>query len=46
MTIIDKIGAITAIVLFILMSASYFYTFRPANKKKFEELNNFVNNED
>ncbi len=46
MTLVDKIGATTAVVLFVLMVGAYFYAFRPKNKKKFEELNNFVNKED
>jgi hypothetical protein len=29
-----------------LMVSAYFYTFRPKNKKQFEDLNNFVNKED
>jgi len=46
MTLVDKIGAITAIVVFLLLSGAYFYAFRPKNKQKFEELRNFVNKED
>lgn len=45
MTLVDTIGAVTAVVLFVLMASAYFYAFRPKNKKKFEELNNFVNKE-
>ncbi len=46
MTSVDIFGATTAVVLFVLMVGAYFYAFRPKNKKKFEELNNFVNKED
>ena len=45
MTLVDKIGATLAIIIFILMVGAYFYAFRPKNKKKFEELSNFVNKE-
>ncbi|MBT3195162.1 MAG: cbb3-type cytochrome c oxidase subunit 3 [Candidatus Ruthia sp.] len=46
MTLVDKIGAGTALILFVLMVSAYFYAFRPKNKKQFEDLNNFVNKED
>ncbi len=46
MTLIDKIGAAIAIVVFLLLAAAYFYAFRPKNKEKFEKLRNFVNKED
>lgn len=46
MTLVDKIGAVAAIVVFILLASAYFYAFRPKNKKKFEELRNLVNEED
>jgi cytochrome c oxidase cbb3-type subunit 4 len=46
MTPVDKIGAITAVVVFLLLAGAYFYAFRPKNKQKFEELSNFVNKED
>ena len=46
MTLVDKIGTITAVVVFLLLAGAYFYAFRPKNKKKFEELSNFVNKED
>ena len=46
MTLVDKIGAITAIVVFALLVGAYFYAFRPKNKQKFEELRNFVNKEE
>jgi len=45
MTSNDYIGAITAVVVFLFLAGAYFYAFRPKNKKKFEELNNFVNKE-
>ncbi len=46
MTLVDTIGATLAIVIFVLMVVAYFYAFRPKNKQKFEDLRNFVNNED
>jgi len=46
MTLVDKIGAVTAIVIFLLLSYAYFYAFRPKNKKKFKNMENFVNRED
>ncbi|MDB2589679.1 cbb3-type cytochrome c oxidase subunit 3 [Candidatus Thioglobus sp.] len=46
MTLIDKIGAVTAVVVFVLLAAAYFYSFRPKNKQKFEDLRNFVNDDD
>ncbi len=46
MTLVDKIGATIAVVTFLLMVAAYFYAFRPKNKKQFEDLRNFVNDED
>ncbi|BBB23742.1 cytochrome c oxidase cbb3-type subunit IV [Isorropodon fossajaponicum endosymbiont JTNG4] len=46
MTLIDKIGAIVAIVIFVLLAIAYFYAFRPKNKQKFEDLRNFVNDKD
>ncbi|TEU19356.1 MAG: cbb3-type cytochrome c oxidase subunit 3 [Gammaproteobacteria bacterium] len=46
MTLVDKIGAVTAVVVFVLLASAYFYAFRPKNKKQFEELSNFVNKED
>lgn len=46
MTLVDKIGAITAVIVFVLLAIAYFYAFRPKNKKKFEELRNFVNKEE
>lgn len=46
MTLVDKIGAVTAVIIFALMVAAYFYSFRPKNKQKFEDLRNFVNDDD
>jgi cbb3-type cytochrome oxidase subunit 3 len=46
MTLVDAIGTITAVVIFVLLSIAYFYAFRPKNKQKFEALDNFVNQED
>ncbi|MEJ6558311.1 MAG: cbb3-type cytochrome c oxidase subunit 3 [Candidatus Thioglobus sp.] len=46
MTLVDKIGAVTAVVVFVLLAAAYFYSFRPKNKQKFEDLRNFVNDDD
>ena len=46
MTLVDTIGATLAIVIFVLMVVAYFYALRPKNKQKFEDLRNFVNNED
>ncbi len=46
MTTIDKIGAATAVIIFILLSVAYFYAFRPKNKQQFEDLRDFVNKED
>jgi cytochrome c oxidase cbb3-type subunit 4 len=45
MTLVDKIGAVVAIVIFALLAGAYFYAFRPKNKQKFEDLRNFVNDE-
>jgi len=46
MTLIDKIGAGIAIVIFLSLLYAYFYAFRPKNKKKFKNMENFVNRED
>ncbi len=46
MTIVDTIGAIITLVVFVLLAGAYFYAFRPKNKQKFEALRNFVNDED
>ncbi len=46
MTLVDKIGAVTAVVIFVLLAGAYFYAFRPKNKQQFEDLRNFVNDED
>ncbi|BAF61181.1 CcoQ/FixQ family Cbb3-type cytochrome c oxidase assembly chaperone [Candidatus Vesicomyidisocius calyptogenae] len=46
MTLVDKFGAVIAVVIFLLLAISYFYAFRPKNKKKFEALRNFVNDKD
>ncbi|MCH9745097.1 MAG: cbb3-type cytochrome c oxidase subunit 3 [Proteobacteria bacterium] len=46
MTLVDKIGAVTAVVIFALLAGAYFYSFRPKNKQKFEDLRNFVNDDD
>ncbi|QKQ24619.1 cbb3-type cytochrome c oxidase subunit 3 [Candidatus Ruthia endofausta] len=46
MTLVDKIGVITTIVIFLLLAIAYFYAFRPKNKQKFEDLRNFVNDKD
>ncbi|MCH9645062.1 MAG: cbb3-type cytochrome c oxidase subunit 3 [Proteobacteria bacterium] len=46
MTLVDKIGAVTAVVIFVLLAGAYFYSFRPKNKQKFEDLRNFVNDDD
>ncbi len=46
MTLVDKIGAVITVVIFLLLAISYFYAFRPKNKKKFESLRNFVNDKD
>ena len=43
MTLVDKIGAVTAVVVFVLLAIAYFYAFRPKNKQQFEDLRNFVN---
>ena len=43
MTTIDIIGVVFVVVISILMSAAYFYAYRPKNKEKFAKLNNFVN---
>ena len=45
MTTNDWIGTILAIVLAVLMFSAYFYAFRPANKKKFENYSDMVNDE-
>ena len=46
MTLVDKIGAVTAVVIFILLAGAYFYSFGPKNKQQFEDLRNFVNDDD
>ncbi|WP_428086813.1 cbb3-type cytochrome c oxidase subunit 3 [Candidatus Thioglobus sp.] len=46
MTLVDKIGATIAVVIFVLLAAAYFYAFRAKNKQKFEDLRNFVNDDD
>ncbi|CAC9599879.1 hypothetical protein CRYPA_707 [uncultured Candidatus Thioglobus sp.] len=46
MTLIDKIGAVTAVVIFVLLAGAYFYAYRPKNKQQFEDLRNFVNDDD
>jgi preprotein translocase subunit YajC len=46
MTLIDKVGATVAVVIFVLLAIAYFYTFRPKNKQKFKDLSNLVNDED
>lgn len=46
MTLVDKIWATTAVIIFVLLAGAYFYAFRPKNKKQFEELRNFVNKEE
>jgi cbb3-type cytochrome oxidase subunit 3 len=46
MTLNDWVGTILAIVLSVLMFGAYFYAFRPANKNKFKDYENFVNQED
>ncbi len=46
MTLVDKIGVIVTIVIFLLLAIAYFYAFRPKNKQKFEDLRNFVNDKD
>ena len=46
MTLVDTIGAATAVIIFISLLYAYFYAFRPKNKKKFKNMENFVNRED
>lgn len=46
MTVVDKIGAVTAVIIFVLLAIAYFYAFRPKNKQQFEDLRNFVNDDD
>ncbi|WP_081425160.1 cbb3-type cytochrome c oxidase subunit 3 [Candidatus Ruthturnera calyptogenae] len=46
LALVDKIGVIVTIIIFVLLTIAYFYTFRPKNKKKFEDLRNFVNDKD
>ncbi|HIB28425.1 MAG TPA: cbb3-type cytochrome c oxidase subunit 3 [Candidatus Thioglobus sp.] len=46
MTLVDKIGAATAVVVFVLLAGAYFYAYRPKNKQQFEDLRNFVNDDD
>ncbi|MBT6328100.1 MAG: CcoQ/FixQ family Cbb3-type cytochrome c oxidase assembly chaperone, partial [Candidatus Thioglobus sp.] len=33
MTLVDTIGAVVAVVIFVLLAGAYFYAFRPKNKK-------------
>ncbi len=46
MTLVDKIGATLAVVVFVLLAGAYFYAYRPKNKQQFEDLSNFVNDND
>jgi cytochrome c oxidase cbb3-type subunit 4 len=46
MTLTDWVGTILAIVIALLMFGAYFYAFRPANKEKFKNYENLVNQQD
>jgi cbb3-type cytochrome oxidase subunit 3 len=46
MTDVDVFGAALSVVIFILMTLAYYYAFSNKNKKQFEDMSNFVNEED
>ena len=46
MTTTDWVGMILAVILATLMFVAYFYAFRPKNKDRFKNYENFVNQED
>lgn len=46
MTHADWTGLIIVVTLAGLMVAVYFWTFRPANKEKFEQFRDFVNQDE
>ena len=46
MTTTDLIGATLAVVLAIALAAAYFYAFRPKHKQQFDDLSNWVNEDE